>query len=82
MKRKLQKDEIGARLHLGDEVKRELNVQKRSVAWLAAEIDHDPSNLSDKLNSPYIHNRWLYEISRALKRDFFSLYTKYLVDEK
>ena len=81
MKRKLQKDEIGNRVHMGVEVKKELNIQEHSVTWLATKIGHDSSNLYEQLKSPYVNPRWLYEISKVLKKDFFVFYSKQL-DEK
>ena len=82
MKRKVPRDEIGNRLHMGGIVKNELQALKRSIAWLADEIMHDSSNLRKQLESPYIPYKWLYEISIALNKDFFSLYSKYLDNER
>ena len=78
MKRKLQDDEIGNEIHMGEAVKKELRLQKRPVAWLAEEIGHDTSNLHEQLKSSYIHPRWLFEISKVLKKNFFSLYSRHL----
>jgi len=68
-------------LHIGDEIRKELNFQERSVAWLANRIGSDSSNLRKKLNSSHIQEEWLYKISIALKKDFFSLYSQQLSDE-
>jgi hypothetical protein len=44
MKKKVNiDDEVG--IHMGDEIRKELNHQSRSIAWLANEIEHDSSNL-------------------------------------
>ena len=69
-------------IHIGDAIRKELNKQKRSIAWLSNEIAHDVSNLHKQLNSPHIHSKWLYRISKALKKDFFALYSQKLSDEK
>ena len=67
---------------MGDEVRKELNKQQRSIAWLANEIEHDVSNLHKQLSAPYIHYKWLYRISKTLEKDFFTLYSQKLADEK
>ena len=59
------------KIHIGDEIRKELNVQKRSVNWLADEIGCDRSNLSRQLQSPHLHPKKLYLISKALNVDFF-----------
>ena len=82
MKRTIQKDEIGNRIHMGSEIKKELNIQDRSISWLANKIGHDSSNLYEQLKSPYILPRWLFEISKVLKKDFFVLYSKQLTEEE
>ena len=69
-------------LHIGDEIKKELAIQERFVAWLASKIDYDSSNLHKLLMSPNIKHKRLYEISKALKKDFFSLYSQQLSEEK
>ena len=69
-------------IHMGDEIRKELNKQKRSVAWLADEIEHDSSNLNKQLSSQYIHSKWLYRISRVFKKDFFAFYSQKLANEK
>jgi predicted transcriptional regulator len=50
-----------------------LKEKKRSIAWLAREIDLDKSNLNKILkNSRYIYVGLVYKISRALEYDFFA----------
>ena len=68
-------------LHIGDEIRQELYFQERSVAWLANRIGADSSNLRKKLTASHIQEEWLYKISIALKKDFFSLYSQQLSDE-
>ena len=81
MKKKIKiDDEIG--VHIGDEIRKELNKQSRSIAWLADEIEHDSSNLHKQLSSRYIHFKWLYRISKVIKKDFFALYSQQLADDK
>ena len=67
MRKKLNIDD-GTGVHMGDEIRSELNKQCRSIAWLANQIDHDTSNLTKQLSSQYIHPKWLYEISKVLKK--------------
>ena len=79
MKKRIDED-IG--IHLGTEIRKELNIQKRTVAWLANEIGHDASNLGKQLNNQFVPLKWLINISKVLKKDFISLYSNKLADEK
>ena len=64
--------------HIGDEIRKYLNVQKRNVTWLADEINHDQSNLNKHLQKPHIHSVLLFKISQALGVDFFTYYSQQL----
>ena len=67
------------KVHIGDEIRKELLLQERSVAWLAKQIEHgDPSNLSKQLNSKHIRPELLFDISVALQKDFFAFYSQEL----
>lgn len=68
-----------AKFNIGKEIQKELNRQERSVRWLANKIDDcDPSNLRKQLTLQHIRPELLYDISAALKKDFFIFYTKQL----
>ena len=58
-------------IHIGEEIKQELNIQDRSVAWLAKQISSDPSNLYKRLKHQDMHIGLLRRISVALNVDFF-----------
>ena len=69
-------------VHIGAEIKRVLNEQKRSVAWLAEEIDCDNSGLGRRLQNQHINTKLLYKISFALKNNFFEYCAKAFTDTK
>jgi len=68
-------------IHIGNEIKKELNTQKRSINWLAGEIGCDQSNLCKILNKQHINTELLYRISECLDIDFFTLYSNLLQDK-
>jgi hypothetical protein len=82
MNKKLHKEDDGIEVHIGAEIRKELSKQERSVTWLSEKIEHDSSNLNKQLNAKYINYKWLYRISKVLNKDFFTLYSKQLADEK
>jgi len=59
-------------IHIGEVIKNELEIRKRSVAWLAGEVFCDPSNLRKRLKNHYISTDLLCRISLALGKDFFA----------
>ena len=63
---------------MGKEIRKCLNEQKRTVTWLADEIDHDQSNLNKKLQKTHIHTDLLFKIAQVLKVDLFSCYSDLL----
>ena len=65
-------------VHIGAEIKKVLNEQKRSVAWLAREIGCDNSGLGRRLNNQHIRCDLLYKISKVLNKDFFVYYCQSL----
>jgi hypothetical protein len=69
---------MGKKLHIGNEIRKELMQQERSIAWLANKVDNDPSNLNQKLKSSNIRTKLLYDISFALKKDFFRFFSQQL----
>ena len=70
------------KLHIGNEIRKELQKQERTVIWLASKLRNgDPSNLGKKLHSEHIKHELLYEISFVLKKDFFTFYSAQLSEE-
>jgi len=65
-------------IHIGEEIRNHLAAQKRSVAWLANQIRHDPSNLRKILKNPYVPTDLLYRISVILGKDFFACFSRLL----
>lgn len=68
-------------LHIGEEIKEQLKIQERSIAWLARKIYCDPSNLCKQLNCPHLHSDLLYRISIALDVDFFAHYSQHVSED-
>ena len=58
-------------IHIGNEIRKHLTDHQRSVAWLAAQLHHDPSNLRKLLKNPYMPTDLLFRISTILEKDFF-----------
>ncbi len=58
-------------IHIGLLIKDELYRQRRSVAWLAAELYTDRSNMYKILRRSNIDSALLMRISRALQHNFF-----------
>ena len=70
------------KVHIGDEIKKELHKQERSIAWLARKIQIDPDNFRKQLNSGKIAPDKLSRISEILGKDYLSLYFKQLANEE
>ena len=67
------------KIHIGSEIRKELKKQERTITWLADKVENgDPSNLSKQLNSQHIRPKLLFDISVALKKDFFTFYSQEL----
>jgi len=69
------------KIHIGNEIKKELNSQKRSVNWLAEEIGHDQSNLRKKLEKPHLNSELIFRISKTMGKDFFVHFSQLLFEE-
>ena len=65
---------------MGAEIRKYLNEQKRTVTWLADEIDYDQSNLNKQMNNKHIHPVLLFKIAQALKTDLFGCYSRLLTE--
>ena len=68
------------KIHIGDDIREELYRQERSIAWLAAKIDYDSSNLRKLLINGKINRKILLKISEVLGKDFFEIYLKQYAD--
>ena len=69
---------MNASIHIGEEIRKQLADQKRSVAWLASQVCREPSSLRKLLKNPYITTDLLFRISSILGKDFFACYSQLL----
>ena len=75
-------DSIDSKIHTGNEIRKRLNEMKRSITWLADELDCCNTGLGRQLNKRHIHSKLLYRISMILDKDFFEIYSKALAEAK
>ena len=68
------------KVHMGSEIHKCLDRQKRSVTWLADELNYDQSNLNKILQKPNLRTILLFRISKVLGVDLFAWYSKELAD--
>jgi len=61
-------------IHIGKEIKAELNRQERGVTWLADKLHCDRTNVYNIFKRQGIDTRLLERISIILHRNFFTLY--------
>ena len=61
-------------IHIGKEIKAELERQERGVSWLADKLHCDRTNVYNIFKRQGIDTRLLERISVILHRNFFSLY--------
>lgn len=64
--------------HIGHEIEKELRAQGKSARWLADKICLTPQAVYDIFKREYISTARLIKIQRALERDFFMEYSKYI----
>ena len=64
--------------HVGHEIEKELRAQGKSARWLADKICLTPQAVYDIFKRKYISTARLIKIQRALERDFFMEYSKYI----
>ncbi len=64
--------------HVGHEIEKELRAQGKSARWLADEICLTPQAVYDIFKKDNINTARLIKIQRALERDFFMEYSKYI----
>ena len=67
---------MDANFHIGDEIRKELTAQSRTVTWLAIRIGKESGNLRRQLNSQHLKTDLLHDISSALKKDFLKFYSQ------
>jgi len=67
-------------INIGEEIRKQLAIQKRPVSWLATELYMDPSNLRKMLKNAYFPTDLLYRISILLDTDFFAYYSRQLME--
>ena len=70
MKKDSNKPEINE-FHVGQCIKGELSRQKRTITWLAKELDYPRDSLYKILRHSYINTNLLFRISYVLDHDFF-----------
>ena len=61
-------------IHIGKEIKTELERQERGVSWLAEKLHCDRTNVYNIFKRQGIDTRLLERISIILNRNFFTLY--------
>lgn len=57
--------------HIGDLIKAELQRQGRTITWLANEVHCTRENFYKIFKHSWINTDMLFQISEALKHDFF-----------
>ncbi|MBO7255259.1 MAG: XRE family transcriptional regulator [Paludibacteraceae bacterium] len=61
----------GHELHIGEMIRQELKLQRRSVAWLAMQLHCNRSNAYKILERKDVDTDLLRRVSHALNCDFF-----------
>ena len=69
-------------VHIGDEIMKWLDVNKRSINWLAEKINYDQSNLNKLLKRPHFNSEIIYLISKSVGVNFFEHFGQALLEEK
>ncbi|MDD6777856.1 MAG: XRE family transcriptional regulator [Bacteroidales bacterium] len=65
-------------MHIGEEIKKELQRQERTASWLARRINCDRTNVYDIFKRKTIDTELLLAISMVLRVDFFARYSENL----
>ena len=63
-------------IDIGKVIRKKMNEQGTTIAWLAKKVDCDRSNLGKQLQKTHIYPELLLKISLALKTDFFIFYSQ------
>lgn len=66
-------------IHIGQEIKKELQVQERSIAWFARKLYCDRSNVYDIFRRRSIDTDLLLRICVILNCNFFKFYNNELL---
>lgn len=69
-------------VHIGEEIRKELHRQERTISWFARKLFCDRSNVYDIFKRKSIDTDLLMRISNILEYDFFSYYTDSLKEKK
>ena len=67
-------------IHIGEEIRNELEVQGRSVSWLSQELGCNRTNIYNIFMRDTISTDLLKRISIALNKDFFALFSQQLAE--
>jgi hypothetical protein len=67
-------------IHIGEEIRNELDAQGRSVLWLSHELGCNRTNIYNIFLRSAISSDLLMRISIALNKDFFALYSQQLAE--
>jgi hypothetical protein len=62
-------------INTGFAIRSQLKKNGQSIAWLARQLDCDPSNLRKQLNTAHLYSDLILHISIVLKKDFFAPYS-------
>ena len=69
-------------VHIGEEIRKELHRQERTISWFARKLFCNRSNVYDIFKRKSIDTDLLMRISNILEYDFFSYYTDSLKKKK
>jgi len=64
-------------IDIGLAIRKKMNEQGTSIAWLARQVGCDRGNLHKHLHNKHIYPELLLKISIALRTDFFAHYSHY-----
>ncbi len=68
-------------IDIGNEIKKELKRQERSVSWFARKLYCDRSNIYSIFKRKSLDSDLLWRISRILEHDFFKEYSESLEED-
>ena len=67
-------------MNIGDEIRKLLREQGRSVTWFADQLCCTRMNVYKIFQRESIETSWLFRISKVLEHDLFNDLSKYYVD--
>ena len=68
-------------MHIGEEIRNELEAQGHSVLWLSQQLGCNRTNIYNIFTRENISTDLLLKTSIALKKDFFALYSQLFDDQ-